>query len=204
MRDPQQHVLLRHLRKFLRSSSLTEAVPPVLNEQPRDPLDSQRTPGSPAVSSATPPSTFKTHISNWWPIHAHHALLPIVYCNAAAGAPKNNKDAVPKEYFNDSPPNSNTQQPTATAAIDAGEHVPEDTPTRTMDQRRAHLEKLRLKRLRSKLAALTNPSSLRGVARRSPRLPANGNVKLEVEGGRLWKWQPGDGPEARGVLLAFG
>ncbi|OAX33623.1 WD40 repeat-like protein [Rhizopogon vinicolor AM-OR11-026] len=38
-RDPQQHIFLRHLRKFLRSSSPTEVVPPVLNEHLRDPLD---------------------------------------------------------------------------------------------------------------------------------------------------------------------
>ncbi|OJA15678.1 hypothetical protein AZE42_08814 [Rhizopogon vesiculosus] len=80
--------------------------------------------------------------------------------------------------------------------------VPEDTPTRTIDQRRAHpKKKLCLKHLRLKLAALTNFSSLRGVARRSPRPPANENVKLEVEGGMLRKRQPGYGLEARGVLL---
>ncbi|KAJ8596140.1 hypothetical protein M405DRAFT_805847 [Rhizopogon salebrosus TDB-379] len=38
-RDPQQHAFLRHLPKFLRFSSLTDAAPLVLNEQPRDPLD---------------------------------------------------------------------------------------------------------------------------------------------------------------------
>ncbi|OAX39684.1 hypothetical protein K503DRAFT_781966 [Rhizopogon vinicolor AM-OR11-026] len=39
------------------------------------------------------------------------------------------------------------------------------------------------------------------VARRSPRPHANGNVKLEVEEGRLRKRRPGAGPEARGSLL---
>ncbi|KAJ8591232.1 WD40 repeat-like protein [Rhizopogon salebrosus TDB-379] len=38
-RDPQQYAFLRHLRKFLRFSSLTDAAPLVLNEQPHDPLD---------------------------------------------------------------------------------------------------------------------------------------------------------------------
>ncbi|KAJ8582860.1 WD40 repeat-like protein [Rhizopogon salebrosus TDB-379] len=37
-RDPQRHAFLRHLRKFLRFSSLTDAAL-VLNEQPHDPLD---------------------------------------------------------------------------------------------------------------------------------------------------------------------
>ncbi|OAX44075.1 WD40 repeat-like protein [Rhizopogon vinicolor AM-OR11-026] len=38
-RDPQQHVFLRHLRNFLRLSSVTDVFPPVPNEEPRDPLD---------------------------------------------------------------------------------------------------------------------------------------------------------------------
>ncbi|KAJ8591368.1 hypothetical protein M405DRAFT_112791 [Rhizopogon salebrosus TDB-379] len=38
-RDTQQPTFLRHFRKFLRFSSLTDATPLVLNAQPRDPLD---------------------------------------------------------------------------------------------------------------------------------------------------------------------
>ncbi|OAX35642.1 hypothetical protein K503DRAFT_868121 [Rhizopogon vinicolor AM-OR11-026] len=64
-------------------------------------------------------------------VHAHHALLPIIDVslaqgkqrNIAAGTPKNDEDLVPDKYLNDLPsPNPNTQQPTATAAIDAGAH----------------------------------------------------------------------------------
>jgi hypothetical protein len=38
-RDTQQPTFLRHFRKFLPFSSLTDAAPLVLNAQPRDPLD---------------------------------------------------------------------------------------------------------------------------------------------------------------------
>ncbi|KAJ8596136.1 hypothetical protein M405DRAFT_218528 [Rhizopogon salebrosus TDB-379] len=40
-RDPQQYAFIRKLRKFLHFSSFMETGPPVLNEQPRDPLDFQ-------------------------------------------------------------------------------------------------------------------------------------------------------------------
>ncbi|KAJ8591231.1 WD40 repeat-like protein [Rhizopogon salebrosus TDB-379] len=159
-RDPQQYLFIRHLRKFLRSSSFTDAAPLVLDEQPRDPLDfpapsllhpiyspssqvttpqglsytdrhksSRRTPASPTnIASSATPVSFRTRLSTWWPVHATHSAPSIVDVplaqglsrNATAGAPKQDDDLVPDEYFDSSTPDS--QQPSAATLVDSGEH----------------------------------------------------------------------------------
>jgi hypothetical protein len=108
---------------------------------------SRRTPASPTnIAPSAAPVSFRTRLSTWWPIHATHSAPPIVdvplaqglsvcsdvfshyygvsYLNlqrkATAGAPKKDDDLVPDEYFDSSNPDS--QQPTAAAPVDSGEH----------------------------------------------------------------------------------
>ncbi|KAJ8582856.1 WD40 repeat-like protein [Rhizopogon salebrosus TDB-379] len=156
-RDPPQHAFICHLRKFLRFSFLTDAAPPVLNGQSRDPLDfpapsplhpthspsqaasqgrsytdrhknSRRTPASPTnMSPSTTPISFRTRLSTWWPVHP---VLPNVNVPlaqglsrvAVAGAPKNDDDLVPAEYFDIPSLNPDSQQPNTATPTNSGEH----------------------------------------------------------------------------------
>ncbi|KAJ8591227.1 hypothetical protein M405DRAFT_814635 [Rhizopogon salebrosus TDB-379] len=114
-RDPPQHAFLRHLRHFLRFSSLTDAGHPVLNEQPRDPLDfpapsllhpihssssqatpqggshtnrhknSRRLPASP--NNLAPSTTLISFIRrlSTWSVHGTHAPPPVIDVPLAPG-----------------------------------------------------------------------------------------------------------------------
>ncbi|OAX34020.1 WD40 repeat-like protein [Rhizopogon vinicolor AM-OR11-026] len=86
-----------------------------------------------AVSYFPAPITFKTRLANWWSAHAGHAAPPIVNVliapgkqrNAAAGAPKQqDEELVRDEYCDDDLPlkNPNSQQSTAAALANAGDH----------------------------------------------------------------------------------
>ncbi|KAG2343537.1 WD40 repeat-like protein [Suillus weaverae] len=83
--------------------------------------------------SATPPTTFADriyHPSSWWPVRGGHAQTPIVDVplaqakerNAAAGAPKKDKDIVPIEYLDPPSPNPDSQQPVGAVQTSSGEH----------------------------------------------------------------------------------
>ncbi|KAJ8580277.1 WD40 repeat-like protein [Rhizopogon salebrosus TDB-379] len=158
-RDSQQHAFISKLREFLRFYSFTG--PPVLTEQPRDPLDvpapsllhpihspslqatpqgdshtnhyknSRRLPASPndLAPSATL-SSFIRRLSIWWSVHGTHAaprvvdvpLAPGRLRIAVAGAPTNDEDLVPAEYFDIPSSNPDSTQPTAATPINSGEH----------------------------------------------------------------------------------
>ncbi|KAG1762992.1 hypothetical protein EV702DRAFT_1052004 [Suillus placidus] len=105
-----------------------------------NPGESSR-PLSTTRSSAAPPTTFADpihHISSWWPVRGGHAQPRIVDVslaqakearsihflirNAAAGAPKRNKDIVPDEFLDPPSPNPDSQQPTGAVQTNTGEH----------------------------------------------------------------------------------
>ncbi|KAG0701102.1 hypothetical protein DFH29DRAFT_928491 [Suillus ampliporus] len=85
-------------------------------------------------SSTTPPVKFRArlqHLLTREPVHPD-AAPPIVRVdvpcakgkerNAAADATGNDEDLVPVEYFDTHPPDPNSQQPTAVARVNTGEH----------------------------------------------------------------------------------
>ncbi|KAJ8584877.1 YVTN repeat-like/Quino protein amine dehydrogenase [Rhizopogon salebrosus TDB-379] len=155
---PQQHSFMRKFRQF---SPLTDSGPPVLNEQPRDPLDfhapslphsihspSQTTPQGNSrtnhhkksrdtlalftdiVSSATMPISFITHLLTGRPVYAVHPAPPIVDVPCApgllrvatTGAPTDDNELVPAEYFDIPSTSPDSQQPTVATPINSGEH----------------------------------------------------------------------------------
>ncbi|KAJ8589060.1 WD40 repeat-like protein [Rhizopogon salebrosus TDB-379] len=137
---PQQPVFLRYFRKFFPFSFLRDAVPPVGNNVPRDPLDFPATSrlhphvtqGHPEnlpknlrrapATSATVPITLK----------GGHAEPPIVDVpltkgqlrHAAAGAPRNDEELIRDEDFDQPPPSPHldSQQVAAAEQINARQH----------------------------------------------------------------------------------
>ncbi|KAG2342513.1 WD40 repeat-like protein [Suillus weaverae] len=82
---------------------------------------------------ANPPTTFTArihHLSSRWPVRGGLSQTPIVDVplaqakerNAAAGAPKKDKDIVPIEYIDPPSPNPDSQQPATAVQPGTGEH----------------------------------------------------------------------------------
>ncbi|KAG1779582.1 hypothetical protein EV702DRAFT_1277067 [Suillus placidus] len=130
--DP--HAFLPFLRKFLSSSSRTNAV---RTDEPRNPLDfpatsplprpfitpDQNSRSTPAPlttqsSAINTPATLKSslrRLSTWWPLHTDHASPPIVDVPlapgklryATAGAPGDDDDLIRDEDYVSPPPSPN-------------------------------------------------------------------------------------------------
>ncbi|KAJ8579934.1 hypothetical protein M405DRAFT_94946 [Rhizopogon salebrosus TDB-379] len=95
------------------------------------PKNSRRTPASPTdISPSATPISFRTRLSTWWPIHAIHPAPPIVDVPlapglsriAVAGAPINDDDLVPAEYFDIPSSDPDSQKPNTATPINSGEH----------------------------------------------------------------------------------
>ncbi|KAG2345955.1 hypothetical protein BDR05DRAFT_960260 [Suillus weaverae] len=107
--DPQQPVFIR-LSKLFRFSPRTKAVRPGRNDQPRDPLDFSATLPLPRPLSGHTSFQGRSHMNSGENVSFDcfpSAQTPIVDVplaqakerNAAAGAPKKDKDIVPIEYL---------------------------------------------------------------------------------------------------------